>query len=123
VNTGLLTGEGWECPQYLPAASGRGALVISAWDDHDSPRSVLAMVGEERGDTFEAGRPVLLDHGPDRYEPALLRGPGDRWLLWGWSWEARDEGWSDDGWAGTLPLPREMALAEEGRPYQRPPRS
>jgi beta-fructofuranosidase len=25
--TGLLTGEGWECPQYLPAAPGRGVLM------------------------------------------------------------------------------------------------
>ncbi|WP_371580493.1 glycoside hydrolase family 32 protein [Streptomyces sp. NBC_01314] len=121
VRTGLLTGEGWECPQYLPAASEHGALIISAWGDDDGPRSVVAMVGEDRGGTFEAGPPVLLDHGPDCYAPALLRAPGDRWLLWGWSWEARDEEWSDDdGWAGALTLPREIALAEDGLPYQRP---
>lgn len=78
MGTGLLTGEGWECPQYLPAAdaSGRGVLIISAWDDHDGPRAVVALSGEDCGDTFEAGPPLLLDHGPDCYAPALLRAPG-----------------------------------------------
>jgi beta-fructofuranosidase len=115
------TGEGWECPQYLPAASGRGALIYSAWDPHDGPRCSVALVGHQTGDVFEAGAPVLLDHGPDCYAPALLRAPGGRWLLWGWSWEARAEDWVDqDGWAGTLTLPREISLTQEGSLHQLP---
>ncbi|MEQ4716029.1 GH32 C-terminal domain-containing protein [Nonomuraea sp. B19D2] len=119
--TGLLTGEGWECPQYLPAASGRGALIISAWDDRDGPQCVAALVGAERGAVFEAGPPVLLDHGPDCYAPALLRAPGGRWLLWGWSWEARDAAWAAaGGWAGVLTLPREISLSDDGSLRQQP---
>ncbi|MYS91201.1 MULTISPECIES: glycoside hydrolase family 32 protein [Streptomyces] len=120
-DAGLLTGEGWECPQYLPAASGRGALILSGWYERDGPQGVLALIGEDRGDVFEAGPPQLLDHGPDFYAPALLRAPGGRWLLWGWSWEARNKEWSEaEGWAGTLTLPREIELTEDGRMHQRP---
>ncbi|MEU1342970.1 glycoside hydrolase family 32 protein [Streptomyces sp. NPDC005827] len=120
---GLLTGEGWECPQYLPAAdgSGRGALIVAAWDDHDGPRSVLALAGQEHDNVLHPTAPQLLDHGPDFYAPALLPAPGGRWLLWGWSWEARQEEWSDaDGWAGALTLPREITLTQDGRTHQQP---
>jgi beta-fructofuranosidase len=119
--TGHHTGDGWECPQYLPAAGGRGALVFSAWNDDDSPRCVAALIGEERGGVFEAGPPVLVDHGPDCYAPALLRAPGDRWLLWGWSGEARDEAWAvAGGWAGVLTLPREISVGGDGSLRQQP---
>ncbi|MGW0615768.1 glycoside hydrolase family 32 protein [Streptomyces sp. NPDC002788] len=120
--TDLHTGEGWECPQYLPAQSGRpGALIFSAWNDDDSPRCVTALVGEEHGDVFEAGAPVLVDHGPDCYAPALLRAPGGRWLLWGWSVEAREEVWAvADGWAGVLTLPREISVGDDGTLRQQP---
>jgi beta-fructofuranosidase len=121
--TDLHTGEGWECPQYLPAQSGRpGALIFSAWNDDDSPRCVTALVGEEHGNVFEAGAPVLVDHGPDCYAPALLRAPGGRWLLWGWSVEAREEAWAvTDGWAGVLTLPREISVGGDGTLRQQPP--
>lgn len=131
-STGVDTGSGWECPQYLPAQSGRpGALIFSAWTEHGGARCVTALVGEERGDVFEAGAPVLVDHGPDCYAPALMRASGGtthaegsgggRWLLWGWSWEAREEAWSvADGWAGVLTLPREISVSDDGTLRQRP---
>lgn len=120
--TDLHTGEGWECPQYLPAQSGRpGALLFSAWNEHDGARCVTALIGEERGNVFEAGSPVFVDHGPDCYAPALMRGPGGRWLLWGWSWEAREESWAAaDGWAGVLTLPREISVHDDGTLRQQP---
>ncbi|TQJ87948.1 glycoside hydrolase family 32 protein [Streptomyces sp. SLBN-31] len=120
--TGLHTGEGWECPQYLPPRPGRpGALIFSAWNDHDGDRCVTVLTGEERDGVFAAGPPALADHGPDCYAPALLRAPGDRWLLWGWSPEAREEGWAvADGWAGVLTLPREITVAADGTLHQRP---
>ncbi|WP_329234524.1 glycoside hydrolase family 32 protein [Streptomyces canus] len=119
--SGLNTGEGWECPQYLPAASGPGALLVSAWNLVDGPQCVEALMGEEHGDVFEAGPAVLVDHGPDCYAPALLRAPGNRWLLWGWSWEARDEAWAvADGWAGVLTLPREIHVDDNGTLRQQP---
>ncbi len=120
-DAGQHTGEGWECPQYLSATDGPSALIFSAWNDDDSPRCVAALVGEERGDTFEAGPPVLVDHGPDCYAPALLRAPGKRRLLWGWSREARDEAWTvADGWAGVLTVPRETWVGDDGSLRQQP---
>ncbi|WP_030946999.1 glycoside hydrolase family 32 protein [Streptomyces sp. NRRL S-646] len=121
-DSGLHTGEGWECPQYLPPQSGRpGALIFSAWNDHDGARCVTALVGEEHGNAFEAGPPAFVDHGPDCYAPALLRAPGGRWLLWGWSPEAREEDWVvADGWAGVLTLPREISVAADGTLHQQP---
>ena len=120
--TALHTGEGWECPQYLPGESGRpGALLFSAWNSDDSTRCVAALVGQERGDVFEAGAPAFVDHGPDCYAPALLRAPGGRWLLWGWSWEAREDDWMvADGWAGVLTLPREISVDDGGTLRQQP---
>ncbi|MFD6169128.1 hypothetical protein [Streptomyces coeruleorubidus] len=113
--------RGWECPQYLPAASGPGALIFSAWNLDDGPQCVEALMGEEHGDVFEAGPAVLVDHGPDCCAPALLRAPGNRWLLWGWSGgEARDDAWAvADRWAGVLTLPREIHV-DDGRLCQQP---
>jgi beta-fructofuranosidase len=120
--TGLHTGGGWECPQYLPPRSGRpGALIFSAWNDDDNPRCVTALIGKEHGDAFEAGAPVLVDHGPDCYAPALLRAPGGRWLLWGWSGEARTAQWAvADGWSGVLTAPREIRVGDDGSLRQQP---
>jgi beta-fructofuranosidase len=82
---------------------------------------VAALAGVERDGVFEAGPPVLLDHGPDCYAPALLRAPGGRWLLWSWSWEARDPAWAvAGGWAGVLTLPREISLSHDGTLRQQP---
>ncbi|MFF8973972.1 glycoside hydrolase family 32 protein [Streptomyces sp. NPDC014995] len=118
---GADTGLGWECPQYLHAPDGRGALIVSAWDPELGPRRTVAYPGREQDGRFVAGAPVLLDHGPDFYAPALLPAPDGRWLLWGWSWEARDPQWvREAGWAGLLTLPREVTLGEDGSVRQRP---
>ena len=88
---------------------------------NDGPQCVEALIGEEHGDVFEAGPPVLVAHGPDCYAPALLWAPGNRRLLWGWSWEARDEAWAvADGWAGVLTLPRELHVDDNGTLRQQP---
>ncbi|WP_329282341.1 glycoside hydrolase family 32 protein [Streptomyces sp. NBC_01451] len=119
--TEQLTGEGWECPQYLPAAGGRGALLVSTWNHHTGPQRVAALIGEEHDGRFKADAPVWADHGPDFYAPALLRAPGGRWLLWGWSWEARDQAWTvTDGWAGVLTLPREIHVGDDNTLRQQP---
>ncbi|MFI7293607.1 glycoside hydrolase family 32 protein [Streptomyces sp. NPDC050121] len=119
--TDLFTGEGWECPQYLPAAEGPGALLFSTWTEPTGPQRVAALIGEEHDGHFKAGSAVPVDYGPDCYAPALLRAPGDRWLLWGWSWEARDEAWAvADGWAGVLTVPREIHVHDDGTLRQQP---
>ncbi|MFQ6200752.1 glycoside hydrolase family 32 protein, partial [Streptomyces sp. NPDC000405] len=120
VASGADTGLGWECPQYLHA-NGRGALILSAWDPELGPRRTVVYPGREQDGRFLADAPALLDHGPDFYAPALLPAPDGRWLLWGWSWEARDPEWvREAGWAGLLTLPREVTLAEDGSVRQRP---
>ncbi|MEU6611937.1 glycoside hydrolase family 32 protein [Streptomyces shenzhenensis] len=120
VAPGVDTGLGWECPQYLHTG-GRGALLLSAWDPELGPRRTLFYPGREQDGRFHADAPALLDHGPDFYAPALLPAPDGRWLLWGWSWEARDTEWvREAGWAGLLTLPREVTLAEDGSVRQQP---
>ncbi|MEU1191254.1 glycoside hydrolase family 32 protein [Streptomyces sp. NPDC005859] len=118
---GADTGLGWECPQYLHGRDGRGALIVSAWDPALGPRRTVVYPGHEQEGRFLAGAPVLIDHGPDFYAPALLPAPDGRWLLWAWSWEARDQQWvSAAGWAGLLTMPREVTLGEDGSVRQQP---
>ena len=115
-------GSGWECPQYATFGA-HGVLIVSDWDARRGPRGVLAFAGRAQHGRFEAGRPVLLDHGPDFYAPALLHAPDGRWLLWGWAREARDGDWVNQaGWSGVLTLPRELTLAGDGSVCQRPAR-
>jgi beta-fructofuranosidase len=119
---GEATGSGWECPQYAPVGD-RGFLIVSDWDAKQGPRSVLVHSGCEEPGGFTASAPVPLGHGPDFYAPALLRAPDGRWLLWGWAWEARDADWvREAGWAGTLTLPREVTLTDDGSVCQQPAR-
>ncbi|MEH0531929.1 glycoside hydrolase family 32 protein [Streptomyces stelliscabiei] len=115
---------GWECPQYATFGD-RGVLVVSDWTPDDGPSHVTVHTGrEEEGRFRSTAPPVRLDHGPDFYAPALLKAPEEgRWLLWGWSWEARDDSWAHEaGWAGTLTLPRELTLADDGTVGQHPAR-
>jgi beta-fructofuranosidase len=111
---------GWECPQYA-AFGDRGVLVVSLWDAVAGPRGTRVYVGEEQAGRFTPTGHRPLDHGPDLYAPALLHAPDGRRLLWGWSWEARDQEWSREaGWAGVLTVPRELSLAEDGTVRQQP---
>jgi beta-fructofuranosidase len=127
---GGTTERGWECVQYADFGDGRGALLLSAWDPDEGARRTAVYTGTDHGESFAAGAPARLDHGPDFYAPALLRAPDGRWLLWAWSWEARDavrpgapSTWTDEaGWAGLLTLPREVAPDGRGAVVQRPAR-
>ncbi|MEV6103603.1 glycoside hydrolase family 32 protein [Streptomyces sp. NPDC051940] len=124
------TEEGWECVQYAAFPDGRGVLLLSAWDPEGGAARTAAYAGRDDGTSFTAGTPQRLDHGPDFYAPALLPAPDGRWLMWAWSWEARDaervgapSTWTDEaGWAGLLTLPRELTLAPDGTAHQRPAR-
>ncbi|MGA5193082.1 glycoside hydrolase family 32 protein [Streptomyces exfoliatus] len=115
---------GWECPQYA-AFGDRGVLIVSDWTPQGGPSHTTVRTGREKDGRFTAtGAPVPLDHGPDFYAPALLKAPGeDRWLLWAWAWEAREDAWAHEaGWAGVLTLPREVSLTADGTVAQRPAR-
>lgn len=111
---------GWECPQYAEFDD-RGLLITSLWDAQTGPLSVIAWSGREYDCRLTDTELHVLDYGPDCYAPALLRAPDGRWLLWGWSWEARDLQWVREiGWSGALTIPRELILDETGRPHQQP---
>lgn len=113
--------EIWECPQ-LVQIDGRWVLLLSLWrwvDGNHRLDSVAYLVGDI--ETDDAGAPVrfapgtggVVDTGPDFYAPQALVEEG-RTLLWGWSWEGRDEAFADaSGWAGVLTLPRTLGLEAE----------
>lgn len=127
---GRTTEQAWECVQYLHFADGRGAVLACAWNPDADGQCVVAWAGRERGGSFDAGAPQLFDYGPDFYAPAVLPAPDGRWLLWGWSWEARDaervdapSTWAEEaGWAGVLTVPREVTVADDGTVRQQPAR-
>ncbi|NYI05165.1 glycoside hydrolase family 32 protein [Allostreptomyces psammosilenae] len=122
VAGGPDTGVMWECPQYVTIGD-LGLLIVSAWYEGGGPSHVVAFTGPETDGRLAAGSPFLLDHGPDFYAPALMRAPDGRVLLWGWSWEGRQDDWARQaGWAGVLTLPREVTLTPDGRAHQAPAR-
>uniref|UniRef100_UPI00069E9F5E glycoside hydrolase family 32 protein n=1 Tax=Streptomyces sp. SBT349 TaxID=1580539 RepID=UPI00069E9F5E len=120
---GIRTGEAWECPQLAAFPDGRVLLITSSWYQRTGPAQVAGWAGTTDGERHHFADPFRLDHGPDFYAPALLHAPDGRWLLWGWSWEARDERAAKEaGWAGVLTLPREITLTPDGRTRQTPAR-
>ncbi|MFF7314305.1 GH32 C-terminal domain-containing protein [Streptomyces sp. NPDC008137] len=101
---------GWECPQLYATRGGEWVLVVSLWDGH--PWTTGYLTGRLDADLrFTARTGGLLDHGRDFYAPAVLQEP-DRALLWGWSWEAREQGEHD--WAGVLTAPRVVDVHPDG---------
>ncbi|WP_369269004.1 glycoside hydrolase family 32 protein [Streptomyces sp. R11] len=108
---------GWECPQLYSTAGGDWVIVLSLWDGIPCTTGYLTGrlrpygEGELRFETRTGGR---LDHGRDFYAPAVLQEP-DRALMWGWSWEAREQGEVDRaGWAGVLTAPRVVDVHPDG---------
>ncbi|OUD04295.1 glycoside hydrolase family 32 protein [Streptomyces swartbergensis] len=101
---------GWECPQLYATRSGEWVLVVSLWDG--DPWTTGYLTGRlDRELRFSARAGGLLDHGRDFYAPAVLQEP-DRALMWGWSWEAREQGEAD--WAGVLTAPRVVDVHPDG---------
>ncbi|MET9524266.1 glycoside hydrolase family 32 protein [Streptomyces coeruleorubidus] len=101
---------GWECPQLYATRSGEWVLVVSLWDG--DPWTTGYLTGRLDADLrFSARAGGLLDHGRDFYAPAVLQEP-DRALMWGWSWEAREQGEAD--WAGVLTAPRVVDVHPDG---------
>jgi beta-fructofuranosidase len=106
----------WECPQLVRIGD-RWVLIVSLWqrDDTNALRGVRYLTGglEPAGDglRFAVAAGGEVDAGPDFYAPQAVP-IGDRVLLWGWSWERRDQAEVDAaGWAGALTWPRELTLA------------
>ncbi|MBZ9644010.1 glycoside hydrolase family 32 protein [Streptomyces sp. PSKA30] len=108
---------GWECPQLYATAGGEWVLVVSLWDGDPCATGYLTgrlQSYDEDALRFEARTGGRLDHGRDFYAPAVLQEP-DRALMWGWSWEAREQSEVDRaGWAGVLTAPRVVDVHPDG---------
>lgn len=108
---------GWECPQLYSTAGGDWVLVLSLWDGNPCTTGYLTGRLQPYGEgelRFEARTGGRLDHGRDFYAPAVLQEP-DRALMWGWSWEAREQAEVDRvGWAGALTAPRVVDVHPDG---------
>ncbi|MBX0284917.1 GH32 C-terminal domain-containing protein [Halomicroarcula sp. F28] len=115
----ILTGDRdsagtvWECPELLNFGE-RQLLHVSNYED------VMYFLGQYDDGKFTVERRGKLDHG-DFYAPQSMWTDDGRTLTWGWVQEARDVGaqW-DAGWSGSLSVPRELTLAEDGGLRQRP---
>ncbi|MEU1405410.1 glycoside hydrolase family 32 protein [Streptomyces sp. NPDC005728] len=108
---------GWECPQLYETRGGDHVLVVSLWDGTPCTTGYLTgrlEAGEDGGLWLDARTGGLLDHGRDFYAPAVLQ-ESDRALMWGWSWEARDNSAvRAAGWAGVLTAPRVVEVHPDG---------
>ncbi|WP_210583823.1 glycoside hydrolase family 32 protein [Streptomyces sp. GESEQ-35] len=108
---------GWECPQLFVTAAGEWVLVVSLWDGKPCTTGYLTGRLEPYGDGGLRFRPYTggpLDHGRAFYAPAVLQ-ESDRALMWGWSWEAREQSEVDSaGWAGVLTAPRVVDVHPDG---------
>lgn len=122
----------WECPNLVPV-DGRWVLIVSLMGSNGVDASVginthvnkvRYLVGDLEGTEdlqlrFRPESGGLLDAGPAFYAPQAVVAD-DRTVLWGWSWELRDQAASEAaGWAGSLTLPRELELTD-GRLVSRP---
>ncbi len=108
---GEWAGRMWECPSLLQGPDGALALV-SVHDGDMTTHHTIGIVGDFDGATLRPERARRLDLGPDWYAPCVLDDDG-RWLVWGWSQEARGPaGPARAGWSGTLTPARVLTLAD-----------
>jgi beta-fructofuranosidase len=108
-----IDGTVWECPELLDFGD-RQLLHVSNYED------VVYFLGEYDDEQFTVDRRGKLDHG-DFYAPQSMWTDDGRTLTWGWVPEARDQRaqW-DAGWSGSLSVPRELTLSDDGGLCQRP---
>lgn len=118
VAASVATANIWECPNLFPV-DGRWVLIVSLLGrTEEGTNRVRYLIGDleptdDPGLRFRPESGGLLDDGPAFYAPQVIAVDG-RAVLWGWSWELRDQVESDAaGWAGSLTLPRELHIRED----------
>jgi beta-fructofuranosidase len=106
----------WECPQLIHV-DGTDVLIVSVLDRAPTvrPAHVQAFTGRVIGDRFQVHRSERLGIGPDFYAPTTVAAPDGRQLLFGWIPEDPPRRGSTRDWAGSLTLPREVAVDADGR--------
>lgn len=112
-STEIDAGDMWECPQVV-SVDGRDALLVGTYDLTGQPTNeVLAITGTRaelsKGD-FRVSR---FDMGRNFYAASGMR---DGAIVWGWATEGRSQDWAnEDDWSGMITLPRQVAIADDGR--------
>ncbi len=102
----------WECPVLLRFAEGC-VLLISP---HPEAKHVYWVAAEWRDGALQERRRDKLDWGEYVYAPQCLEEPSaQRYLLWTWVKEGRSaQAQRAAGWSGTLSLPKECRLGQDG---------
>ena len=102
----------WECPNLFPL-DGKYVLLVSLFPNN---QGVYYYVGNYDGRVFTPEKQGFLEQDGILYAPQVRRFPDGRTILFGWLREQRsDEAIEAAGWAGTLTLPRELALDSQSR--------
>ena len=112
------TGTVWECPDLvrLPGPGGEvDVLTVSAWHEEATMRSMW-MTGRRTGTRMEVDLVGRCDLGENYfYAPQSLALPDGRRIVIGWmqpnAVEARRLA---VGWAGSMSIPRQMSIADDG---------
>lgn len=108
-NDPVDAGEMWECQDFFPLRA-KHVLLYSTerkvcWESGEFDSKELLFHTQKRG---------LLDHGA-LYAPKSQLDANGRRILWGWVSETRPEAeLSAAGWAGSMSLPRVLAMSDEG---------
>ncbi|BAW93938.1 fructan beta-fructosidase [Actinomyces sp. Chiba101] len=115
----------WECPELITLESADGSpvdvLLVCPWDAGRTLRSVW-MTGARHGARMEIGLVGSQDLGENYfYAPQSTLLPDGRRIMIGWMQSALDkERAMAAGWSGSMSIPREVGLAEDGTLRYRP---
>ncbi|EEH65157.1 glycosyl hydrolase family 32 [Actinomyces urogenitalis DSM 15434] len=112
------TGTIWECPDLMRLEGPDGevdVLTVAAWHQGDTMRSMW-MVGQREGTRMTIERTGRMDLGENYfYAPQSLRLPDGRRVVIGWMQpNGTQEQRVAAGWAGSMNIPREVVLAQDG---------
>ena len=116
VREPVWTGIMWECPDfYEDTATGRGVLLVSAWDN--GVKYVVGAVGDtdQTGTRLSARNTFAFDGGAF-YAPQSFWDAHGRRIQIGWLRESRPPTvHGPAGWAGAMSLPRVLRVTPDGR--------
>ncbi|MDU0348643.1 glycoside hydrolase family 32 protein [Actinomyces sp. MRS3W] len=108
------TGSVWECPELVRLGDS-DILFVSAWHNSRTLRSMW-MTGQRSGTRMELGLTGRSDLGENYfYAPQSVLLPDGRRVSIGWMQPNADrEQRLAAGWAGSMCIPREVSLADDG---------
>lgn len=118
----------WECPDFFPLGeehllmfSPQG-ITAQGWDNRNLFQSGYLRGTWQPGKDFMISQPfVEMDRGHDFYAPQSFLAADGRRIVMGWMdmWESPMPA-KQEGWAGSLTLPRELSINPQGQLRQNP---